>query len=124
MRTRAAGGTLQIPRAGVVRETKQHATSTGESSMKSDSKPGLVSLLGETRIFGEVTSFALYGLFHRMLPNLRRHRRGVLLIPGFGAGDLSLSPLGSRLRELDQQIFYSRLWGNVDWPVGIASRLR
>ncbi len=91
--------------------------------MKSDSKPGLVGLLAETRIFGEVTSFALYGLFHRTLPNLRRHRRGVLLIPGFGAGDLSLSPLGSRLGELGYGIFYSGIWCNVDCPVHMLPRL-
>ena len=91
--------------------------------MKSNSKLGFAGLLGETRIFGEVTSFALYGLFHWALPNVRRRRRGVLLIPGFGAGDLSLSPLGVRLRELGYRIFYSGIWCNVDCPVHMLPRL-
>jgi pimeloyl-ACP methyl ester carboxylesterase len=91
--------------------------------MKSNSKLGFARLLSETRIFGEVASFALYGLFHRALPITRRHRRGVLLIPGFGAGDLSLSPLGVRLRELGYRIFYSGIWCNVDCPVHMLPRL-
>jgi hypothetical protein len=68
--------------------------------MKTFSKPGFAGLLGETRIFGEVASFALYSLFHQALQFIRPNRGGVLLIPGFGAGDLSLSPLGGGLREL------------------------
>ena len=57
--------------------------------MRSNFTPGFAGLLGETRLFGEFASFVLYGLFHQALPEIRRHRRGVLLIPGFGAGDLS-----------------------------------
>ena len=74
--------------------------------MKSNSAPGLAGLIGETRMFGEVTAFVLRDLLRRALPNMRRHRRrGVLLIPGFGAGDLSLSPLADRLRELGYRFF-------------------
>jgi len=91
--------------------------------MRSKSAPGFAGLLGETRLFAEIASFAFYGLFHRALPNVRRHRRGVLLIPGFGAGDLSLSPLGSRLRELRYGIFYSGIWCNVDCPAHMLPRL-
>jgi len=86
--------------------------------MKSNSAPGLAGLIGETRMFGEVTSFVLRGLLRRALPNMRRHRRrGVLLIPGFGAGDLTLSPLADRLGELGYRIFFSGIWCNVDCPV-------
>jgi pimeloyl-ACP methyl ester carboxylesterase len=91
--------------------------------MKPISKPSLAGLLGEARIFGEIASFALYSLFHQALPNLRRHRRGVLLIPGFGAGDVSLSPLGGRLRELGYRIFYSGIWCNLDCPAHMLPRL-
>jgi len=93
--------------------------------MESNSKPGsgFAGLLGETRVFGEIASFALYGLFHRALSNTRRHGRGVLLIPCFGAGDLSLSPLGVRLRELGYRIFHSGIWCNVDCPVHMLPRL-
>src|SRR5260370_9376494 len=91
--------------------------------MKSNSAPGLAGLIGETRMFGEVTAFVLGGVLRRALPNMRRHRRGVLLIPGFGAGDLGLTPLGSRLRELGYGIFYSCICCNVDCPVHILPRL-
>ena len=50
--------------------------------MKSNSAPGLAGLIGETRMFGEVTAFVLRGLLRRALPNMRRHgRQGVLPIP-------------------------------------------
>ena len=92
--------------------------------MKSNSAPGLAGLIGETRMFGEVTAFVLRGLLRRALPNMRRNsRRGVLLIPGFGAGDLSLSPLADRLRELGYRIFFSGIWCNVDCPVHMLMRL-
>src|SRR5260370_35214586 len=86
--------------------------------MKSNSAPGLAGLIGETRMFGEVASFVLRGFLHRALPSTRRYgRRGVLLIPGFGAGDLTLSPLADRLRELGYRIFFSGILCNVDCPV-------
>jgi pimeloyl-ACP methyl ester carboxylesterase len=91
--------------------------------MKTFSKPGFAGLLGETRIFGEVASFALYSLFHQALQFIRPHRGGVLLIPGFGAGDLSLSPLGGGLRELGYKIFYSGIWCNVYCPAHMLPRL-
>src|SRR5713101_5501250 len=92
--------------------------------MKSNSAPNLAGLIGETRMFGEVASFVLRGLLHRALPSTRRHgRRGVLLIPGFGAGDLTLSPLADRLRELGYRIFFSGIWCNVDCPVHTLPRL-
>lgn len=91
--------------------------------MRSKSTPGLGGLLGETRLFAEIASFALYGFFHRALPNMRRHRQAVLLIPGFGAGDMSLSPLGGRLRELGYRIFYSGIRCNVDCPAHMLPRL-
>jgi pimeloyl-ACP methyl ester carboxylesterase len=92
--------------------------------MKYNSTPGFAGLIGETRMFGEITSFFLRGLLHRALPKMRRHRRrGVLLIPGFGAGDLSLSPLADRLRELGYPIFFSGIWCNVDCPVHMLTWL-
>ena len=91
--------------------------------MRSNSSPGFAGLLGETRLFGEFASFVLYGLFHQALPEIRRHRRGVLLIPGFGAGDLSLSPIGDRLREHGYRTFFSGIWCNVDCPDHTLPRL-
>jgi len=96
----------------------------GTAQLKSNSAPGLAGLIGETRMFGEVTAFVLRCLLHRALPNMRRHgRRGVLLIPGFGAGDLTLSPLADRLRELGYRIFFSSIWCEVDCPVHTLPRL-
>lgn len=52
----------------------------GNTSMKSTLGTGFADWLGETRVFGEFLSFAIYGLLHRTLPNARSHGRGVLLI--------------------------------------------
>jgi pimeloyl-ACP methyl ester carboxylesterase len=73
-------------------------------------------LLRESRLFGELTSFIL-GRFSsgpRVMTSGRR--RGVLLIPGFSAGDLSLSPLAAKLRELGQETFPSGIWCNLKCP--------
>jgi pimeloyl-ACP methyl ester carboxylesterase len=91
--------------------------------MKSHPRIGFADLLGESRWFGEFVSFSLYGLFHRALPNSRRPGRGVLLIPGFLAGDLSLSPLAGRLRQLGYRIFVSGISSNVDCPDHAMRRL-
>jgi len=46
-----------------------------------------------------------------------------VLIPGFLAGDASLVPLGSRLRELGYQVFFSGIWCNFDCPLHTMARL-
>ena len=84
---------------------------------------GFADWLGETRVFGEFLSFAIYGLLHRTLPNGRSHGVAVLLIPGFLSGDLSLSPLGDRLRQIGYRVFFSGIWYNMDCPVHTMPRL-
>jgi triacylglycerol lipase len=79
--------------------------------------------LGESRVFGEFLSFAIYGLLHRTLPNGRSHGIAVLLIPGFLSGDLSLSPLADRLRQIGYRVFFSGIWYNMDCPVHTMRRL-
>lgn len=91
--------------------------------MKSTLGTGFADWLGETRVFGEFLSFAIYGLLHRTLPNARSHGRGVLLIPGFLSGDLSLSPLADRLRQIGYAVFFSGIWYNVDCPFHTMPRL-
>jgi triacylglycerol lipase len=92
-------------------------------SPKSKPLPGFAALFGENRFFSEFLHFSLYGLFHRLLPNVRCRGRGVLLIPGFLAGDLSLGPLARRLRELGCRVFFSGIWCNVECPVHTMPRL-
>jgi hypothetical protein len=92
-------------------------------SPKSKPLPGFTALFGENRFFSEFLHFNLYGLFHRLLPNVRCRGRGVLLIPGFLAGDLSLGPLASRLRELGCRVFFSGIWCNVECPVHTMAHL-
>jgi hypothetical protein len=92
-------------------------------SMKSELRPGFADLFSENRFFSEFLTFTLYGLFHRLLPNLRCRGRAVLLIPGFLAGDLSLGPLAGRLRELGCRVFFSGIWCNVDCPIHTLPRL-
>jgi pimeloyl-ACP methyl ester carboxylesterase len=84
---------------------------------------GLRQLLGETRVFGEWMLFTLDGLLHPPLAIRGRGRGGVLLIPGFGAGDISLSPLVARLRELGYPTFASGIWCNLDCPAHTMPRL-
>ena len=74
-------------------------------------------------MFGEFVSFAIDGLLHRTLPNARSHGIAVLLIPGFLSGDLSLSPLAYRLRQIGYSVFFSGIWYNVDCPVHTMPRL-
>jgi hypothetical protein len=95
----------------------------GNTSMESTLISGFADWLGETRVFGEFLSFAIYGLLHRTLPNSRSHGTGVLLIPGFLSGDLSLSPLADRLRQIGYTVFCSGIWYNVDCPVHTMPRL-
>ena len=92
-------------------------------SMKSELRLGFADLFSENRFFSEFLTFTLYGLFHRMLPNVRCRGRAVLLIPGFLAGDLSLGPLAGRLRELGCRVFFSGIWCNVDCPIHTLPRL-
>src|SRR5258708_7751535 len=93
--------------------------------MKSNSKLGFARLLSETRIFGEVASFALYGLFHRALPITRRHRRGVFLRPLFEWAhsrcpeglEAESDPVQMSLRppRVPETLIYSRSDGVVRW---------
>lgn len=109
-----------------MRESDLRARSDGfnaGTSMKTNLRLGFADLFGETRLLGEFLSFTLLGLLQRALPNRRRHRRGVLLIPGFGVGDATLSPLAVKLEELGYRTFFSGIWCNVDCPVHTLSRL-
>ena len=93
--------------------------------LPSRSKPqlGLRQLLGETRVFGEWMVFTLDQFLHPSLAIKSRTRRGVLLIPGFGAGDLSLTPLVVGLRQLGHPTFASGIWSNLDCPAHTMPRL-
>jgi pimeloyl-ACP methyl ester carboxylesterase len=84
---------------------------------------GLRQLLGETRVFGEWMLFAFDGLLHPPLSTKGGAGGGVMLIPGFGAGDISLSPLVERLRELGHSTFASGIWCNLDCPAHTMPRL-
>jgi triacylglycerol lipase len=91
--------------------------------MKTNLRLGFTALLGETRLLGEFLSFTFRGFFQRTLPDSCHQRGAVLLIPGFGAGDVTLSPVGLRLAELGYRIFSTGIWCNVDCPVHTLSRL-
>jgi triacylglycerol lipase len=91
--------------------------------MKTNLSLRFAALLGETRLLSEFLSFTLRRFFQRDLSSKRRQRRAVLLIPGFGAGDFTLIPLGVRLAELGYRIFFSGIWSNLDCPVHTPSRL-
>ena len=91
--------------------------------MRSKLHLGLGQLLGETRVFSEFMFFTLDGFLHPSHATKDRGKRGVLLIPGFGAGDLTLSPLVARLRELGHPTFASGIWFNLDCPAHTMPRL-
>lgn len=84
---------------------------------------GLRQLLAETRVFGEWMLFTLDRFLHPSLAVKSPATRGVLLIPGFGAGDLSLTSLAMRLRELGHLTFASGIWCNLDCPAHTMPRL-
>jgi triacylglycerol lipase len=117
---RRCGHTAKPNPVGTRSRTKFNAG----NSMKTNLRIGFKALLGETRLLGEFLSFTFLGFFQRAaLSNRRRQRRGVLLIPGFGAGDVTLRPLGARLGDLGYRIFFSGIWCNVDCPIHTLSRL-
>lgn len=91
--------------------------------MKSKPSLGFAELLGENRWFADLLSFPFYTLRHRAVTRPRRHRRGVLLIPGFLSGDYSLGPLASSLGTLGYRVFFSGIWYNVDCPDHTLPRL-
>jgi alpha/beta hydrolase fold len=90
---------------------------------ESSSDLGFADLVGENRFFFEFISFSFYRILQKVLPNLRCRGRGVLLIPGFLAGDISLVSLAGRLQTLGYRVFFSGIWCNVDCPVHILPRL-
>jgi Alpha/beta hydrolase family len=86
-------------------------------------KPGLATLLGETRVVAEFFTFAGDALLRRRLSAKQHANKGILLIPGFMAADASLYPLAMRLRGLGYSTFFSGIWCNADCPVRTMDRL-
>jgi pimeloyl-ACP methyl ester carboxylesterase len=88
-------------------------------------KPGLVTLLSETRVISEFITFAGDALLHgQPSPTPQSKSKGVLLIPGFLAADATLYPLAMRLRNLGHPTFFSGIWCNIDCPVRTMDRLK
>jgi hypothetical protein len=84
---------------------------------------GFSEIFGETRFFGEYLRFrgdSIASETRKSGPNWRP----ILLIPGFMAGDVSLYPLGSRLRSEGHRVFYAGIWMNADCPAKTLDRLR
>jgi hypothetical protein len=81
----------------------------------------LGSMLGETRLLGEIIQFqAESAAEHKPGPD---RWRPVLLVPGFMAGDVSLYPLAAKLRALGHRVFFSGIWCNVRCPSRTVKRL-
>ena len=91
--------------------------------MQETRKIGFSEILGEVRIFGEYLRFRGDTVFDRARV-IRDDWRPILLIPGFMAGDASLSPLGARLRSQGHRVFYAGIWMNADCPAKTLGRLR
>jgi triacylglycerol lipase len=91
--------------------------------MNSEVHLDFADLVGEARWVGDFVASILHGLFRRTAPNACVQERGVLLIPGFLAGDYSLRPLATRLEALGYRTFFSGIWYNVDCPVHTLPRL-
>lgn len=79
------------------------------------------SILGETRLFGELLRFEVEAVTGS--GPKPRDWRPVLLIPGLLAGDVSLYPLAAKLSPLGHRIFFSGIWCNVRCPRRTLKRL-
>ncbi len=62
-------------------------------------------------------------IFYLRIARSLSQRSGPPQIPGFLSGDLSLSPLADRLRQIGHRVFVSGIWYNVDCPVHAMPRL-
>jgi triacylglycerol lipase len=86
-------------------------------------KMGFSEILGEARLFGEYLRFRGDAILEGN-PKSYANWRPVLLIPGFMAADVSLYPLGARLRSQGHRVFYGGIWMNADCPAKTLERLR
>ena len=84
---------------------------------------GFSEILGEVRLFGEYLRFR-GDSFASTARASQTDWYPILLIPGFMAGDMSLYPLGSRLRAEGHRVFYAGIWMNADCPAKTLERLR
>jgi triacylglycerol lipase len=92
--------------------------------------PGLVDVLRETSMVGEAGRYALRSLTdsrarrNRSLADPpRRSDQPVVLVPGFMAGDGSLSLLARRLRHEGYRTYRSHIHANVGCTVGASALL-
>lgn len=79
------------------------------------------SLLKEVKVLGELITFTGDGLLNP--PRDVQNAKGVLLIPGFMVGDVTLYPLAARLWLAGYRVFFSGTWCNVDCPLRTMDRL-
>ena len=80
------------------------------------SRPSLFDALGEFRVPLEASIYWLGALTHPW-PHVKPfNSKVVMLIPGFMAGDVTLSPLANFCRWLGHSAAYAGIWSNSECP--------
>ena len=90
--------------------------------MSGTSSLNFLNILQEFRVVGEFARFANRAWSWPFTPRAT-HRRSILLIPGFMAGDVSLYPFADWLRSRGHSVFFSGLLANTDCPRNAIERL-
>jgi pimeloyl-ACP methyl ester carboxylesterase len=74
-------------------------------------KPTLLDILGEVRAPFEFVSLALH--VHALSKAPKGKGEAVMLVPGYLAGDFSMRPLGTYLKYLGYDVYYTELGRNM-----------
>jgi len=80
------------------------------------SRPSLLDALGEFRVPLEASIYWLGALAHPWPHVKPLNSKVVMLIPGFMAGDVTLTPLASFCRWLGHRAAYAGIWSNSECP--------
>jgi triacylglycerol lipase len=80
-------------------------------------RPSLLHSLFELRFPMEAALFWVHGIHHPW-PHVSKdgHRKSVMLIPGFMAGDMTLAPLAGLCRWLGHKTFFTGIRSNSNCP--------
>ena len=80
-------------------------------------RPSLLHSLFELRFPMEAALFWVHGLHHPWPHGAQHgHRKSVMLIPGFMAGDMTLAPLAGLCRWLGHKTFFTGIRSNSNCP--------
>jgi triacylglycerol lipase len=96
---------------------RSEKTADAIESARYAQRPSLLHSFFELRFPMEAALFWVHGIHHRW-PHVAKHghRKSVMLIPGFMAGDMTLAPLAGLCRWLGHKTFFTGIRSNSNCP--------